>query len=545
MMTTLHLYLARELLKTFALTAVALTLLVVMGGGVANIFKGEGLAAEDMAKVFLFLTPVAVTLILPVAALFAAAITYGRAAADNEITACRAAGINVHRLLLSAGLLGLFVTLVTYWAWNYMIPNLSRQIEALTRHDLPTIVVQQFQKAKPLIFGRHRIMATHCEIAQPAESSTIDIKNHTYLWLTGVSFVEMEDEEIMRFGTAEETVIDFDTTTNTPRISVNLEGVHLFDAARRQYYDLASQSLPPFEIPLPIRRKTKFENLGNLLEFQSQPQLAPEVEDRLYGLMRELMTLYMYEHVVDHLRSDGYFRLISPTATYDIYSKEGSQDPDDGRPLMRIVRVEEKGPAGTLVYTAESATIELRSSLDRMHPNIQVELIGSVEIRNPADNAEDRVVRKPKEPLKLIPYMEQKELRERTLAFDPVPFLAGEPITGLPKKQAKQAEKLLEFVRKFKAEVQGEIHFRASYAITSIAVVMMGAMLGIIVRGGQVLTAFGISCIPSLFVVLSSIVGRNLADRPDLTMASLGVMWGGAAFIYLATAVIGMKFLQR
>lgn len=545
MMITLHLYLARELLKTFALTAVALTLLVVMGGGVANIFKGEGLAAEDMAKVFLFLTPVAVTLILPVAALFAAAITYGRAAADNEITACRAAGINIHRILLSAGLLGLFVTLVTYWAWNYMIPGLSKQIEDLTRRDLPTIVVQQFQKAKPLMFGRHRIMATHCEIARPAESSAASDPNHTYLWLTGVSFVELQDEEIMRFGTAEETVIDFDTTNNTPRISVNLEGVHLFDAARRQYYDLANQSLPPFDIPLPIRRKTKFETLGNLLEFQTTPQLSPEVEDRLYGLTRELMTYFMYEYAVQHLREDGFFRLISPTAQYDIYSKEGSQDPDDGRPLMRKVRVEEKSQAGTQIYTADSATIELRSSLDRKNPNIQVELIGNVEIRNAAEKNSDRAVHKPKEPLKVVSFLDQDELKSRIEAFDSKPLLAGEPMLGLPKKQTKQCEKLLEFVRKFRAEVQGEIHFRASYSITSIAVVLMGAMLGIIVRGGQVLTAFGISCIPSLFVVLSSIVGRNLSDRPGMTMASLGVMWGGAAFIYLATAFIGMKVLKR
>lgn len=30
-----------------------------------------------------------------------------------------------------------------------------------------------------------------------------------------------------------------------------------------------------------------------------------------------------------------------------------------------------------------------------------------------------------------------------------------------------------------------------------------------------------------------------------MAVASLFVMWGGAALIYLATGVIGMKFLQR
>jgi hypothetical protein len=50
-MLTLHLYFARELLKTFLMTSVALTLLIVMGGGVANIFRGEGIGAEEMARV--------------------------------------------------------------------------------------------------------------------------------------------------------------------------------------------------------------------------------------------------------------------------------------------------------------------------------------------------------------------------------------------------------------------------------------------------------------------------------------------------------------
>ena len=137
-MLTLHGYFGRELLKTFAMTAVALTLLLVLGGGVANLFKGEGLGADKLVQVFAFLTPVAITLILPIAALFSAAITYGRASADNEITACRAAGINIHRLLLAAAALGLAVTGVTYWSWNFLIPGLSKRIADVTRRDIPT-----------------------------------------------------------------------------------------------------------------------------------------------------------------------------------------------------------------------------------------------------------------------------------------------------------------------------------------------------------------------------------------------------------------------
>ena len=88
-MRTLHTYFGRELLKTFGMTAAALTVLIVMGGGVANLFRGEGIGAKEMGIIFALLTPIAITLILPVAALFSATITYGRAALDNEVFVTR------------------------------------------------------------------------------------------------------------------------------------------------------------------------------------------------------------------------------------------------------------------------------------------------------------------------------------------------------------------------------------------------------------------------------------------------------------------------
>ncbi len=51
-MGTLHLYFGRELLKTFGMTAAALTVLIVMGGGVANLFARWG--AKGHTKSFGF-----------------------------------------------------------------------------------------------------------------------------------------------------------------------------------------------------------------------------------------------------------------------------------------------------------------------------------------------------------------------------------------------------------------------------------------------------------------------------------------------------------
>jgi hypothetical protein len=104
---------------------------------------------------------------------------------------------------------------------------------------------------------------------------------------------------------------------------------------------------------------------------------------------------------------------------------------------------------------------------------------------------------------------------------------------------------LIDRFAEYQAEVRGEIHFRASYSLCTIAIVLFGAVLGIIVRGGQVLTAFGISCVPMVFVVVASIVGRNLADRPQFSTLSLGVMWGVVIFMYVATALVATRVLKR
>jgi len=59
---------------------------------------------------------------MPIAALFATTMVYGRLAADNELQACRAAGINIHCLFLSTVLLSVFVAALASPARASRIP---------------------------------------------------------------------------------------------------------------------------------------------------------------------------------------------------------------------------------------------------------------------------------------------------------------------------------------------------------------------------------------------------------------------------------------
>lgn len=550
MLNTLHGYFLRELLKTFAMTATALTALLVMGGGVANIFRAPGLGAAEMAKLFAYFTPVALTMILPVAALFSTTICYGRAASDNEITAAKAAGINVHRLLLSAAMLGVLVTGFTYYAWNYLIPILSGNVEQLTRRDLPKIITSQFEHNKALAFSKYRLYADNFAPIDP-EKLPPELKNEHkhYMALLGVSFVEMENEQIARYGTADRTYVIFDQNPEmaSPTVEVRLAGVRAVDRSRpvTQAIDMQSQIIGPIDIPLPLRRKMKFQNLPALKSYLDHAEEIPEVSDLLFRYKRSMMEQYLYEDVINGVGA-GYV-LTGPDAAYRITAAMSRKNPATNQPELAEVTIEEKLASGeSRLMTADRATVDLKNSADRENPNVVVELMGQVKIRQIPGSPDDRIVTLEKQSLLPVPLLDQPSLVARLEAFKPLKVLNTDESVGPSTPKLDDARiALVKRKDRFLSEVHGEIHFRASYAASSVAVILLGAMLGIILRGGQVLTAFGISCLPTAVVVVASIVGRNLADQPDKTILSISIMWGATALMYLATVVMGWKVLQR
>ena len=123
MLVTLQGYILREITRTTVLTALGLTAVLSMGGGVLNIVDLGQVTGEQLVRLMGFVVPVAATLSLPVAALFGAAATYGRLSADNEFIACRASGINILRLFLPAGLIAVFCAAVTISGRSCIVAN--------------------------------------------------------------------------------------------------------------------------------------------------------------------------------------------------------------------------------------------------------------------------------------------------------------------------------------------------------------------------------------------------------------------------------------
>ena len=192
MLWTLQWYIFRELGRTFLLTAVGLTAIIGLGGGVLNIIDLNQVTAGQMLRIMSILLPVATTLALPVAALFSAAVVYGRLGADNEFVACRASGINIHLLFAPTVVISLVSAVLTFFSINYIIPGRIRNLDQFVRADLGQIVQHQLRAPGrlPLADDRYRIYADDPQTVDdpnlPADSEE--------LALLRVAFVEMHQQ---------------------------------------------------------------------------------------------------------------------------------------------------------------------------------------------------------------------------------------------------------------------------------------------------------------------------------------------------------------
>jgi lipopolysaccharide export LptBFGC system permease protein LptF len=131
-MRILHAYILKEMLKALAL-ALAAVAGVVCFGLVLQALQQKGLGPLASLLYMGLSVPVAVYLALPLAAVLAATLVYGRLAAEREVMACWASGIPAASLLWPAVLLALIAggSALVLAAWPLPASSYAAQCLAL------------------------------------------------------------------------------------------------------------------------------------------------------------------------------------------------------------------------------------------------------------------------------------------------------------------------------------------------------------------------------------------------------------------------------
>ena len=72
-----------------------------------------------------------------------------------------------------------------------------------------------------------------------------------------------------------------------------------------------------------------------------------------------------------------------------------------------------------------------------------------------------------------------------------------------------------------------------------VPMILIGIGLGILKKGGHLLSAFGASCIPAAMLIVCIMSGKQLTENLSAqTISGIALMWAGLGFLCFLTVVI-------
>ncbi len=557
MIKVLHRYVLRELLKTFVLTATGLTLMFAMGGGLQALIRADQVSATDVARLFWWFIPLVASFMLPIAALLSCALVYGRLAADNELDACKASGVNILRLLASAVGLALTVGLVSGYLSNFTVPHLFRQIQQLIGGDIPSLVVAQLKDQGHCTLPGERNMHIYADDARPLteEAAARVLGEHDpqkdVVLIEGAVFVEFRGEDPMLTGTAEKIVLVFDKSRDPMAISARMIEARVFDHQRLQFMAMPNPRMDVAELPdlANLRRfgrmQVKFLDLAELYQYYGDPVSSPQMQDGLRRFREGLAGLALAREVRDSLRDDSVAVLTDESGQK--YRMRASQIRlvDVGRQAqveMRRPVLEQIREDGSRIYKADEGSITFQTGAESV--TAAFSLSGNVTLQDSSEM--DRLVQQssPWSPPSIAVPLDRID-RTRLAVYSDSEILDLSNPLPLPEVLQKMRGQLAGGMSDMRRKITATLHSRITMSVSTMVLVVLAAALGIVIRGGHALTAFGVAFIPTIIVVLVITTGRQLAEHPGMTGTGIAVMWGVLGIMAVVDAVIVFGGIRR
>src|SRR5437763_8945621 len=149
MSRTLFWYIFKHLLRIFFMSSGVLAGIMSFGGLLRPLTE-HGLNMGQVMHMLTYFQFPMTAYSLPIAALFATTIVYGRLSADNEIVACRSAGISHLAIALPALVLGLTVAILGLLLLCFIVPIFMLKAEKVVFSNVGQIIVNEIERSHQL-----------------------------------------------------------------------------------------------------------------------------------------------------------------------------------------------------------------------------------------------------------------------------------------------------------------------------------------------------------------------------------------------------------
>jgi lipopolysaccharide export LptBFGC system permease protein LptF len=581
MSPTLFWYIFKDLLKIFLLAAGVLGGIMSFGGLLRPLTE-HGLAAGQVVRILGYFMPAMNTYSLPVAALFATTMVYGRLGADNELTACRAAGVSAVSIALPAFALGLLVSAVSFAFLYFIVPICSLQVERVIYSNIAQLVANQVERTHRIEMKQGSrpltIFAQQAQVLRPPK----DRPNDQVVRLVAPVFVNYErpnrrtaaaadkrddfvqppsDFYIARLATV---YITQDESTGEVSLQAQLDGGAKFPRSYGGGSDPALQVniehtrfwSDPMESP--VRENTKFMTLARLRELLDAPERSRRVRRLLAEFIRDDQQQAYLRTVASALGAAG------GAARFDAGGGEqyllecgsggvelredrlviGSTSPEAAP--SSAPRFRQLGKDGGLDVAARQVQLRAapepagRSDNSDNRPRLAVEvqlvdaLVKSGDVQTPRSEFTRSFT---------VPMSPDIDAIRHTRVRD---YIAGGEATS--ERQNRLRRDLLKLTN----SIISETHARASFSVSCLILVLFGCALGMMFHSGNFLGAFALSVLPAALCILLIITGQHTCENVPWNVSNfqnplgfgITMIWAGNAAVAVLAAVL-LGNLQR
>lgn len=534
---TLFLYIFKDLLRSFLLAAIGLTMIMSFGGLLKPLTK-QGLDVAQMGWMLVYLMPAMTTYALPIAALFATTMVYGRLSADNEMNACRASGISYLAMTTPAILLGLAVALISLLLLCFIVPIFTLQMERVLYSNISQLIATQIDRTHEITFNEVTIYADDARVIKPPP----DMPNMQIVELISPTVVTLQpsaqDPTLSKpkeFMTARQaTAFIRENPDSQVTLEVQLKGGISFprDLAGGSQVSIGTTSFGPVPIPSSIRENTKFMTINQLKRILADPMRSREISG--------IVTKGVQQAQVDAYLASIAQRLHSGDRTFTFAT----------------------GSERTTIRAAATAP-ELRdnSVIISYNEDPQKREVGFVEITLPTSAAgNERILQAVARQIRITAQLSSTpgsfdiniELRDTMLEGDTGPtarplvqrsFRVPIPPPVAAIHQLAPDSPAAQLLQRRQARlinyIIAEIHARLSFTLSCLILMLVGAALGSLFRSGNILSAFAVSAIPAVLCVALIVTGQHTAENlpSDLSKMS-SVLRLGISLIYSGNLLI-------
>lgn len=201
-MRLLQWYILKELLKVFTVVLCAVTVLLVFVG-VFREATENGLGPAQILQVLPFVIPSLLPFTIPATMLLTVCVVFGRMSGDQEITAAKAAGINIMSLMWPSLFLGGFLSATSLILTDQVIPWAVDEIQQTVVHSMEDIFFDRLKSQLQFVDRKRGIAIT----VRSVEDRKLIKPTFRYTPPGGKTVTLQADEATLRFDLENQQVI--------------------------------------------------------------------------------------------------------------------------------------------------------------------------------------------------------------------------------------------------------------------------------------------------------------------------------------------------